>query len=45
MMPSKVAISTPSTKELWAHCEQLGEAIDKSDVGQTVTAIQHLILR
>jgi hypothetical protein len=31
--------------ELWNHCEELGQAVEKSDVGKTVTAVQQLILR
>ena len=38
-------VSTASAQELWVPCEQLGEAVSKSDVGQTVTAVQHLVLR
>jgi hypothetical protein len=45
MAPNEVPISTPSAKELWAHCEHLGQAVNNGDVGQTVTAVQHLILR
>jgi len=45
MTPKEAPISVPSAKGLWAQCEELGHAVDKSDVGQTVTAVQHLILR
>jgi hypothetical protein len=43
MMPKQVPLSTQD--ELWARCEAVGEALNKSDLGQTVTAVQHLILR
>ena len=38
-------VPKPIAQELWAPCEQLGQAVDRSDVGQTVTAVQHLVLR
>jgi hypothetical protein len=44
-MPREVSSSTGAATELWARCEELGEAVGKSDVGQTVTAVQHLIFR
>jgi hypothetical protein len=34
-----------NAQELLVPCEQLGQAVDKSDVGQTVTAVQHLVFR
>jgi hypothetical protein len=44
-MPKKDGNSTSPTRELWAHCEHLGQAVDKGDLAQTVTAVQQLILR
>ena len=44
MTPKEIPISKAG-KELWHQCEELGQAVEKSDVGQTVTAVQHLILR
>ncbi len=43
-MPKEAPVSKAST-ELWTQCAELGQAVEKSDVGQTVTAVQHLILR
>lgn len=37
--------SSVTHAELWPQCEELGNAVEKSDVGQTVTAVQHLILK
>src|SRR5579863_1182504 len=37
--------STEPPIELWKHCEALGQAVNNGDVGQTVTAVQHLILK
>ena len=44
-MSKKDTNSTSPTSELWAHCEHLGQAVDKGDPAQTVTAVQQLILR
>jgi hypothetical protein len=44
MTPKEIPISK-ARKELWQHCEELGQAVENSDVGHTVTAVQHLILR
>ena len=44
MTPAEISISKAGN-ELWHQCEELGNAVEKSDVGQTVTAVQHLILR
>jgi hypothetical protein len=45
MAPRGIPISTKTGGDLWAHCEERRQAVQKSDVGQTVTAVQHLILR
>ena len=44
IMPKEIPVSNAS-RDLWARCEELGQAVVTSDVGQTVTAVQHLILR
>jgi hypothetical protein len=43
MAPEAIPISK-ANKELWHQCDELGQAVEKSDLGQTVTTVQQLIL-
>ena len=43
MTPNEIP-SSKASRELWHQCEKLGKAME-GDLGQTVTAVQHLILR
>jgi hypothetical protein len=45
VLSSKTLPKSGAGRELWKQCEELGEAVTNSDVGPTVTAVQHLILK